>query len=122
MTNCLIFYERKIGEVEIIPKVGDSIGGIYRVREGGQEIWKLLEGKIKLIVQNSRGTKVYSRGFYPIDLAEIEDNTREMSEAIGWINTRDVVLLTPAIRQKCERWVEWANNNPHDAVSLIGEV
>ncbi len=85
----------------------------------GREVWELHEGKITKIVQNSRGTKVHSKRFYPIDKEEIEDNTELMANADGWILTRGVVLLTPEIRSKCERWVQWANENPDKAVGLI---
>ena len=101
-------------------KVGEYIGGLYKkTLQDGSEIWELLEGKITKIVQNSRGTKVYSKRFYPIDKDEIEDNTELMADADGWILTREVMLLTPEIRSKCERWVQWANENPDKAVGLI---
>lgn len=100
-------------------KVGDCIDGIYKIEKDGVSEWKLCEGKITRIVQNSHGTKVYSKRFCPIEIEEIEDNTKIMSEAQGWINTREVVLLTPEIRSRCERWVEWANKNQDKAVGLI---
>jgi hypothetical protein len=101
-------------------KVKDSIGGLYkRPTSDGKEEWFLSESKITRIVQNSRGTKVYSKGFFPIEIEEIEDNTKLMQEAKGWINTREVVLLTPEIREKCNRWIKWANDNPDKAVGLI---
>ena len=94
-------------------KVGDSIGGLYQVElPNGEKQWKLSEGKITKIVQNSRGTKVYSKRFYPIEIEEIEDNTAIMRKAEGFILTREVVFLDDEIRAKCERWVSWANENP----------
>lgn len=93
-------------------KVGDSIGGLFEKVIDGKKSWYLAESKITRIVQNSRGTKVYSKHFYPLDIEEIEDNTEVMLNEKGFINTRDVVELTPDIRYKCERWVEWANKNP----------
>lgn len=104
----------------MIMKVGDSIGGIYKKTSAdGKEYWELVEGKITKIVQNSRGTKVYSKRFYAIDLDKIEVNTEIMGKASGWILTREVMLLTPEIRNECERWVQWANENPDKAVGLI---
>ena len=101
-------------------KVGDSIGGLYtKVFTDGSRVWELCEGKITKIVQNSKGTKVYSKRFYPLDIQEIEDATKVMEEADGWINTREVVWLKPELREKCERFVEWANANPDKAVGLI---
>ena len=101
-------------------RVGDNIGWLYKKRlADGTDMWALLESKITKIVQNGSGTKVYSKCFYPIDIEEIEENTEIMQEANGWINTRDVVLLTDEIRNKCERWVKWANENMDEAVSLF---
>ena len=100
-------------------KVGDSIGGLYPKDKDGVRTWELCESKITRIVQNSRGTKVYSKRFYPLEIEEIEDNTKVMEKANGWINTRDVVWLKPQLRNKCEQWLEWANANPNKAVSLI---
>lgn len=101
-------------------KVGDSIGGLYTKDKGdGSRIWELCECKITKIIQNKKGTKVYSKRFYPLDLEEIEDATKVMEEAKGWINTRDVVWLKPELRAKCERWVELANQFPEKAVGLI---
>lgn len=102
-------------------KVGDYIGGLYPTEKYGKRFWQLCDSKITKIVQNSRGTKVYSKRFYPLDIEEIEDATKIMAEAKGCINTKDVVELTPELRLKCERWVEWANNNPDKAVDLISE-
>ena len=100
--------------------VGESIGALYKKDSpDGKKIWYLCEGKVTKIVQNSRGTKVHSKRFYPIDLEEIETNTELMKDADGYILTREVFLLTPEIREKCERWVKWANENPDKAVGLI---
>lgn len=101
-------------------KVGDYIGALYRKQApDGKQIWYLCDARVTKIVQNSRGTKVYSKRFYPIDLEDIETNTELMAEADGWILTREVMLLTPDVRAKCEAWVKWANDNPDKAVGLI---
>lgn len=93
-------------------KVGEFIGALYKKKlDTGEEKWFLHEGKITKIVQNSKGTKVYSSAFYPLDIEEIEDNTECVEENENFILTREVVLLTDKIRSKYERWIEWANNN-----------
>lgn len=103
---------------EII-KAGDIIGGLYDGKwADGTEGWKLLECPIKRITQTKRGTKVYSDRFYPLDLEDIESNTDIMQDAQGWIFTKEVMLLTPEIRAKCERWIEWANSNPEKVMPL----
>ena len=103
-------------------KVGDYIGGLFRNRTtDGKEEWILRESKITKIVQNSKGTKVYSKAFYPIELEEIEDNTEMTEEANGYIFTREVVLLTDSIRAKYERWVKLANESPDSVKSVFSE-
>lgn len=100
-------------------KVGDTIGMLNNGKwADGTEGWKLLECLIKRITQTKRGTKVYSDRFYPLDLEDIESNTDIMQDAQGWIFTKEVMLLTPEIRAKCERWIEWANSNPEKVMPL----
>ena len=101
-------------------KAGNYIGGIYkRNNQDGSEYWKLIDSKITKIVQNSKGTKIYSKNFYPLDLEDVELNTELMEKADGYILTREVFYLTNEIRNKCERWIKWANNNPEKAVSIF---
>ena len=100
-------------------KAGNYIGGIYkRNNPDGSEYWKLIDSKITKIVQNSKGTKIYSKNFYPLELEDVELSTELMGKADGYILTREVFYLTDEIRNKCERWVKWANNNPEKAVSI----
>ena len=94
---------------------GDSIGCISKV----QDKWKLIESKISRITQSVNGRKIYTKKFYPLEYDEVKENTETMIEADGYINTQEPVLLMPEVRRKCERWIEWANNNPDKAVGLI---
>ena len=101
-------------------KVGEYIGGLYkRVLPDGKEEWVLHESKITKIVQNSKGTKVYSKGFYPLDVDEIESNTKIMEDADNYILVREVVLLNEIVRPKYERWLKWANENPDKVKSIL---
>lgn len=103
-------------------KVGDVIAGIYQKRlPDGKNVWFLHEGKINKIVQGVRGTKVYSKAFFPIDIEEIEENTKLLEEANGYIFVREVVLMNEITREKCERWIEYANDNPEKAALLLGK-
>jgi hypothetical protein len=101
--------------VEFECNAGDSIGCISKV----QDKWKLIESKISRITQSVNGRKIYTKKFYPLEYDEVKENTETMIEADGYINTQEPVLLMPEIRRKCERWIEWANNNPDKAVGLI---
>ena len=101
-------------------KAGNYIGGIYKSNNSDDsEYWKLIDSKITKIVQNSKGTKIYSKNFYPLYLEDVELNTELMENANGYILTREVFYLTDEIRNKCERWIEWANNNSEKAVSIF---
>ena len=101
-------------------KVGEFIGGLYKkTLPDGKELWYLCESKITKIVQNTKGTKVYSKHFYPIDIEEIESNSKIMEEANGYINIREVVYLNEINRTKCERWVKWANEHLDEVKSII---
>lgn len=104
-------------------KVGDSIGGLYQsTLPDGTKKWKLHEGKIIKIVQTNSGTKVHSKQFHPLFIEEIEDNTKIMEEANGYILVREVCLLTPEIRARCERWITWANANLDSVVGLLDDL
>ena len=101
-------------------KAGNYIGGIYkRNNSDGLEYWKLVDSKVTKIVQNLKGTKIYSKNFYPLDLEDVELNTELMEKADGYILTREVFYLTDEIRNKCEKWIEWANNTPEKDVSIF---
>lgn len=104
-------------------KVGSYIGLIRKVQEpNGNELWKLYESKVTRITQNSKGTKIYSKGFYPLDAEDVELNTEAQEEANGYILTREVFELNDITRPKAERWIEWANANMDKAVSILEDV
>ena len=56
-----------------------------------------------------------------MDADEIESATEVMENAKGFIIQREIVLLTPAIREHFEKWVAWANSNPDEVKSLLEE-
>lgn len=104
-------------------KVGDMIGGLYKkTLPDGSQRWELVETKVTKIVSNSRGTKCYSKRFYPLDVEDVETTTQQMEHAEGYVLTREPMLLTDTVRKKCERWVEWANTNPNKAVSVLCDI
>lgn len=104
-------------------KAGSYIGLIRKAKdENGVECWKLTESKVTRIVQNSKGTKIYSKGFYPLDAEEVAFNTQEQEEAKGYILTREVFELNDITRPKAERWIEWANANMDKAVGILEDV
>jgi hypothetical protein len=59
---------------------------------------------------SSRGDRVYSKMLlYPVDYEEIVDNANMMKGDSGLIIAREPFLLDDELREKCLRWVEWAN-------------
>ena len=58
---------------------------------------------------SSKGDRVYSKLFYPLDYEEIVDNANMMKENPGLIMVDSPFLLDDELREKAIRWVEWAN-------------
>lgn len=58
---------------------------------------------------SSKGDRVYSKLFYPLDYEEIVDNANMMKENPGLIMVDSPFLLDDELREKCIKWVEWAN-------------
>lgn len=59
---------------------------------------------------SSRGDRVYSKLLlFPVDYEEIVDNANIMKNHSNIILTREPFLLDDELREKCIRWVEWAN-------------
>lgn len=101
-------------------KVGDSVGGLYKRTKDGKEEWYLCEDKINKIVELKSGKKYYTKSkFRPLDAEDVDSNTEMQEEAKGYIITKEVFGLNDITRPKAEKWVEWANNNPDKATSLL---
>ena len=75
---------------------------------------------------SSKGDRVYSKLFYPLDYEEIVDNANMMKENPGLIMVDSPFLLDDELREKAIRWVEWANKadereyNPFAKMDLEG--
>lgn len=60
---------------------------------------------------NSRGDKIKSKMLmFPVDYEEIVDNANMMKGDSQLILIREPFLLDDELREKCLRWVKWANN------------
>ncbi len=101
-------------------KVGDSVGAIYEFVVGGNKEFRLVEDKINKISQSTSGRKYYTRKkFTPLDADDVDDNTKLQESANGYIIVREVFGLNDITREKAEKWIEWANNNKDNAVSVL---
>lgn len=59
---------------------------------------------------SSRGDRIYSKMLqFPIDYEEIVDNADIMKKNPNLILVQEPFLLDDELREKVERWVEWAN-------------
>ena len=65
---------------------------------------------------SSRGDRVYSKMLlFPVDYEEIVDNANIMKKNSSIILVREPFLLDDELREKVEKWVEWANKaDPSD--------
>ena len=60
---------------------------------------------------SSRGDKVYSKMLmFPVDYEEIVDNADLIRGKSGLMLVREPFLLDDELREKCLRWVTWANS------------
>lgn len=58
---------------------------------------------------SSKGDRVYSKLFHPLDYSEIVENAQMMKEHPGIMLVQEPFLLDDELRERCIRWVEWAN-------------
>lgn len=70
----------------------------------------------------SRGDRVYSKMLlYPVDYEEIVDNASLMKGGSGLILVREPFLLDDELKEKCVRWVEWANKADESEYRFLHE-
>lgn len=96
-------------------RVGDTIGLISKVlfnmKDDRTNYWRLDEGKVKSITENSKGRRVKAAHFYTLDAEEIELNTKWMIEAKRLILTREPFILTDDLRERVNRWIVQENGD-----------
>ena len=73
---------------------------------------------------SSRGDRVYSKMFCPLDYDEIVTNAEIMKGNSSIILVREPFLLDDELREKATKWVEWANKakrSEYDPFAKDGE-
>lgn len=59
---------------------------------------------------NSRGDKIRSKMLlFPVDYEDVADNAATMKQYPNVILVNEPFLLDDELRDKCTKWVEWAN-------------
>lgn len=108
-----------------ILNVCDSVGGIYKKSKDGKEFWELVEDKInKITITKRYGRRYYTKSrFYPLDADDVDDNTKQMENAIGkgYIIIKEIFGLNNKTRPFAEKWIKWANENMDKAVSILSK-
>ena len=89
-------------------KVGDNICFIQKYAPQGGAEWsfRLVEAPIASIHIGKNGTKAYSKRFRPIDIEELELNTRLLREANGLILVGEPFIDRYGLKERAKRWVE----------------
>jgi hypothetical protein len=72
---------------------------------------------------SSRGDRVYSKLLsMPVDYEDIVFSANMMKNKSGLIIVREPFLLDDELREKCLRWVEWANKADEKEYSFFPEL
>ncbi len=85
------------------------------IRRNNLELNPHLTEKFKFIESpcarriSSKSDRVYSKNFRPLDYEEIVDNAEWMKGNSRIILVDEPFLLDDELRDKCVKWVEWAN-------------
>ena len=91
----------------ITPK--DTIGFIQRrTDENGKETFKFIEAKVKRVNIGKTKTTVYTKEFYPLDMEEIESNTKMIDTSKGLLLVEEPFLLKDGkadyFKAVCDYW------------------
>ncbi len=98
----------------------DKIGFIQRRRDAdGKETFKYIEGKIKKIVIGKKKISVYSDKFYPLELADLEGNTRIFNEDRRVLIVGEPFITNDKLAAWCQKNVDYWNE--HGAKSLLDD-
>lgn len=72
---------------------------------------------------SSRGDRVYSKMLMcPVDYEDIVDTANMMKDNSGIIVVQEPFLLDDELKEKCLRWVEWANKADEREYSFFPEL
>ena len=95
----------------------DKIGLIQRRTDSeGKQVFKYVESKIKKIVIGKKKTSVYSDGFYPLELEELESNTKFFDIENGFLIVGDPFITNDKLAAWCQKNVDYWNE--HGAKSI----
>ena len=72
---------------------------------------------------SSRGDRVYSKMLaYPVDYEDIVDTANMMKGKSDLIVIQEPFLLDDELKEKCLRWIEWANKVDEREYSFFPEL
>ena len=75
----------------ITPK--DKIGFIQRRMNNGKTTYKLIVAKVQRVFLGKKANKVYTKEFYPLEVEEIESNTKMIDTSKGLILVSEPFII-----------------------------
>ena len=98
----------------------DKIGFIQRrTYENGKQVFEYIESEIKKIVIGKRKTSVHSDRFNPLELEELESNTRFFNEEKGVLIVGEPFITNDRLAEWCKKNVDYWNE--HGARSILDD-
>ena len=101
----------------------DKIGYIRRDTIDGREKFKFIESKVKSIYMGKKGTRVYTERFIPLDLEELESNTKYIikdGKPTSIMLVSEPFITTDEYSEHCRKTVDYWNE--HGAKSLLDDL
>lgn len=97
-------------DIKIHTSIGESIGIILNIHSKKKYI--LFESKIKCIKITKKKTKLYCEDvFSSLDENEVKENTEWLKGNKNIILLDSPFLIDDEIRERANKWCEWATNN-----------
>lgn len=87
----------------------DTIGYIRKILKDGKEQFEYIESKITAVRIGKKGTKAYSDKFSPLDVEEVEFNTKWLKETETIIIITEPFITSPDLAERCKRFVTRKN-------------
>lgn len=87
-------------------KPGDTILYIQKYMKADDENWqfRLIEAKVTAVRIGKTATKAYSKQFRPLDIEELESNTKMFTPGI--ILVQEPFLDVGDLRERAKKWIE----------------
>ena len=97
---------------------GDKLGYIQRHHPDGR--WELFEETICSISVSKNGIRIgKTKHFYSQNVEHIVANTELFKSLKDSVLVHEIFFLDDQTREKAERWIKWANEQPDEVRSIL---